>query len=126
MRHGRIDFTREFNETRGEIVFLGFPGEVKRIDRNAVAAQSRSGVEGRVPKRLAAGCIDHFPDIDVHAIRKKLELVDKRDIDRTIDVLEELDQFGCPRGGNRYDAIDNLSVEDLAHFETIRRNTAYD
>src|SRR5260370_37596212 len=104
MRHGRIDFTREFNETRGEIVFLGFPGEVKRIDRNAVSAEARAGVEGRIAKRLAAGRIDHFPYIDVHAIRKELELIDKRYIDRTINVLEKLDQFRCPCGGNRYDA----------------------
>ena len=41
VRHLPVDIARQFDETRLDAGLLGFPGEIERIDRNAVTAQAR-------------------------------------------------------------------------------------
>src|ERR1051326_6392163 len=113
VRNRRVDLTRELDKPSGKIVFLGFPGEIKRIDRNAVPAQAGAWVKGRVAEGFAAGSIDDFPEIDVHTIGKKLQLVHESNVDASIDIFEKFDQFCRPRGGNGDNPIDDLPVKRL-------------
>jgi hypothetical protein len=36
-RHRRVDFTSKLNETGGNFEFAGFPGQIKRVNRDARA-----------------------------------------------------------------------------------------
>ena len=42
--HGVVDLARQFDETCRAALLTGLPGEVERVDRNAVPPQSRSGI----------------------------------------------------------------------------------
>src|SRR6266481_9748665 len=81
-----------------EVVFLGFPGEIKRVNGNAVSAQPWPGIKGLEAKRLGGGCRNHFPDVDAHAQAEQLEFIDQRDIYAAVDVLQ---QFGHLRRRRR-------------------------
>ena len=39
------DFARELNESRGKVILFRLPGQIERIDRNAVAAKSRPRIK---------------------------------------------------------------------------------
>ena len=55
-----------------------------------MAAQPRPGVEGLEAEGFRLGRRDDLPDVDVHAVEGHLELVHESDVDRPVDVLEEL------------------------------------
>ena len=42
MRHLAVDVAGQFDETRLDAGLLGLPGQIERVDRNAVAAQARA------------------------------------------------------------------------------------
>ena len=44
-RHGGIDLAGQLDELGGHAVLAGLPGQVERVDRDAVAAQARAGIE---------------------------------------------------------------------------------
>ena len=54
IRHVGIDLSRQFNEAGAEVPFLGLPGQIERIDGDAVSAQAGSGIEGMKAKRLGS------------------------------------------------------------------------
>ena len=43
LRHAGVDFAGQLDEPRGQAVLAGHPGEIERIDRNAVPAQPGPG-----------------------------------------------------------------------------------
>ena len=52
------------------------------------------GLERLEAERLRRGGLDHLPDVDPHPVAELRELVDERDVDRAVDVLEQLRQLG--------------------------------
>ena len=109
--HGSIDFAGQLDETSGEIVFAGFPGKIIRIDGNAVAAQTRTGIKRHEAERLGGGGVDDFPDVDVHARSQKFEFVDEGDVDAAKNIFEQLGHFRGARGADGNDFGDHLGVD---------------
>src|SRR5271157_760326 len=71
-------------------MFSGDPGQIEGVDRNAVAAKSRPGIECLKAERLALGCLDHVPYIYIHAIIKHLQFIDECDVDGAVGVFKDL------------------------------------
>src|SRR5438270_1869991 len=87
IRHRRVHLAQKLDEARVKVELLRFPGEIKRIDRDAMSAKSRAGIKRMEPKRLCRSRLDDFPNIDAHAQTKLLQLVDHRYVHTTVDVL---------------------------------------
>src|SRR2546427_12262454 len=98
MRNGCVDFAGQLNKSGREIVFLGFPREVKGIDRYTMAAQARPRIKRRIAEGLRARRFDDLPNIDVHAISEQLELVHEGNVHRSVDVFQKLDELRRTRG----------------------------
>src|SRR5580700_10266729 len=111
VRHGGVDFAREFDETRGEIVLARFPGKIERVHRNAVAAEAGAGIERHEAEGLGGSGVDHFPDVDTHAKAEEFEFVDESDVHAAEDVFEELGHFGGAGSADGNDASDDLPVK---------------
>ena len=73
-------------------------------------AETGSRIEGSETQWLTASGFDNFPDVNVHAVCKKLQLIYQRYVDRTINIFQQLDQLSCTRRRNRNDSVDNLLV----------------
>src|SRR5262245_37703825 len=69
------------------------PREVERIDRNAMSAEPWPWIERLKPKRLRLRGLDDFPHVDIELVIEDLQLVDERDIDGAVRVLEDLARF---------------------------------
>ena len=91
--HGHVDLARQFDETRVEVELLCLPREIKGIDGNAVSAQTRPGIERMKAERLGRGRVDDLPDVEIHAQAQHFELVDQRNVDAAVDVLEQFGHF---------------------------------
>jgi hypothetical protein len=92
-------------------VLAGLVGEVERVDRQAVAAHPRAGVEAHEPERLGGGRVDDLPDVDAESLAEHRELVHERDVDRAEDVLEQLGELGGVRVRDLDDPVADLDVE---------------
>ena len=64
-----------------------------RIDGNAVAANTRAGLQD-VDPRMAVGQPDHFPDVQPHAVRHDRQFVGEGNVDVAIGVLDQLGHLG--------------------------------
>src|SRR4029077_16702249 len=53
-RDRRVDLTSKLNETGGNFVFAGFPGQIKRVNRDAMTAESSTRIERHDGLDLAA------------------------------------------------------------------------
>ena len=73
--------------------------------------ETGAGLERGEAERLRRCCVDHFPDVDAHAIGELRELVDERDVDRAIDVLEQLRQLGRLRRRDLVHRVDRRAVD---------------
>src|SRR5262249_61956504 len=60
------------------------------------------------------------PPTDAYGRERDLQPVHRRDVPRTVDVLEDLRRLGDPRRRYRYDTIDRLGVERTGHLEARR------
>ena len=98
--------------------------EVEGIDRQAVAAHPRPGLEAHEPVRLGRGGVDDLPDVDAHALGEYRQLVDERDVDRAEDVLEQLGQLGRLGGRDPDDLIAHAPVELVGPVEAGRGDPA--
>ena len=105
VRHVVVDLAGQLDEARREVELARLPGEVEGVDRDAVAAEAGAGLERREPERLGRGGVDHLPHVDLHPVAELRELVDERDVDRAVDVLEQLRQLG---GLGRRDLVDRV------------------
>ena len=93
--HVAVDVVGELDEAEALAESaLDPPREVRRVDRQAVAADTRAGREAHVAERLRRGGVDRRPDVDAEVAREHRELVDERDVDVPERVLEQLHQLG--------------------------------
>ena len=111
VRHVVVDLARELDEARREVELARLPREVEGIDRDAVAAEAGAWLERREAERLRRRRVDHFPDVDVHAVAELRELVDERDVDGAVDVLEQLRQLGRVGRRDLVHRVDRLAVD---------------
>src|ERR1019366_7723284 len=111
--HIGVDLARQFYEASREIVFAGLPGEVERVDGDAVAAETGSRIESLEPERFGLRSVDDFPDIEAHALTEELQFVHQGDIDTAVDVLQDLRHFGRLTGGDRNNLVEDGTVERL-------------
>jgi len=124
--HTGIDFAGQLNEAGGLSVFAGFPGEVERVNGDAVAAEPGTRVERHKAKGLGFGRLNDFPDVYAHSRIDHLELVDQGDVDRAEDVFQELDRFGCAAGGDRDEGFDGQAVDFHGFLQAERGEAADD
>ena len=117
-------FTRELDEARGQAVLASFPGKIKRIDGNAMAAESGAGIKRREPKGLGLGGFDYLPDVDAHFVINKLQFIDEGDVHAAINILKQLRSLGDAAGGNWHERLDGGAVNGLGFFQTSGRVAA--
>ncbi len=112
-RHRGVDLARKLDEARGHAVFPRLPGEVERVDRDAVPAQTGAGIEWHEAEGLGGRRVDHLPDIDAHGVVDQLQLVDESDVDGAEDVLGDLHGLGRLRVGHTHDPVHHAGIEGL-------------
>jgi len=103
--HVDVDVLGEVDEAGRGAQLAGTPREELRVEGDAVPADPGAGVEGLEAERLGRGGVDDLPDVDVEGVGELRELVDERDVDRAVGVLEQLRQLG---GAGRPDDVDPL------------------
>src|SRR5205814_6256890 len=79
-RHLQIGLRGGLDELGVEVEFARLPRKVVRVDRYAMPTDSGTGVERHEAVGLRRGGVDHFPDIDVHALAQHRQLVDESDV----------------------------------------------
>src|SRR5690606_10793878 len=99
------------DEARGAVEFARLPGQVERINGNAVSAKSGAGIEGHEAERLCLCRVDDFPNINAHAVKNDLEFVDHGDVDGAEDVLHQLRGLGHLAIGDGDDFRNNGGVQ---------------
>ena len=105
---------------------LDAPREVRRVDRQAVAADAGTGREPHEPERLGRGRVDRRPDVDAELAGEHRELVDERDVHVAERVLEQLHQLGLAGRCHRHDLVDERAVERARTVGTRRGVDARD
>lgn len=114
IRHGPVDLAGEFDELGIDAEFASLPSKVERIDGDAVTTEPGSRVEGGESEGFGGGGTDDLPNIDAHRIGDRFEFVDETDIDRAIDVFEQLGELGNLGGGDGHDLVESGSVEGVS------------
>src|SRR6185436_491627 len=92
-------------------ILARFPGEIKRVDRDTMPAQSRSGIKWHEPERLGSGGSDHLPHIYPHGSENHLELIDESDVNAPKDVLHELRGLGHSAGSHWHNRFNGRGVK---------------
>ena len=110
-RHCPVHLAGELDEAGVDAVFARFPSEIERIDGDAVTAEAGARIEGGEAEGLGGGGADDFPDVDVHRVGDDLEFVDDADIDRAVDIFEQLGEFRDLGGGDRHHLVERSAVE---------------
>src|ERR1700733_4380153 len=93
MGHGFIHFTRELNKPSAKVEFLRLPAEIKWIDRDAMAAESRTWIKGLEAEGFGRSRCDHFPNVYAHAEAKQFQFVHQRDVHAAINIFQQLGHF---------------------------------
>ena len=89
------------------------PGQVGRVDREAVAAHPGPGREAHVPEGLGGGGVDGLPHVDTELAGEHGDLIDQGDVDVAEGVLEQLGDLRHPRARDGDGALDQSVVEAL-------------
>ena len=110
---GLVDLAGELDELGREVQLAGLPGQVERIDGEAVAAHARARIEAHEAERLGRRGVDDLVDVDVHPVGQARQLVDERDVDRAEDVLQQLGHLGDLGGRDRDDLLADEAVDGL-------------
>ena len=72
--------------------FVGLPGEIVRVDADAVAADQAGLKLEKIP--LGARRFKHLEGVDADAVKNDAELVDQGDVDVALGVLNDLGGLG--------------------------------
>src|SRR5438128_1035318 len=96
----------QLDEPALEPILPRLPGEIKRVDGDAVAAQPWAWIERHETERLRLRRVDDLPDVDVHLARHERDLIHQSDIDRPERVFEQLDHLRNARRADLNDALD--------------------
>ena len=115
--HLLVDLAGELDELRRHVELAGPPGQVERVDRQAVAAHPRARLEAHEAVGLRRGRVDDLPDVDPHPVAEHRQLVDERDVHRAEDVLQQLRQLRGLRRGDAHDRVADLAVQRGRAFE---------
>src|SRR5262244_404796 len=92
--HGAVDLIGKGDELRLIAREPNLPGQIERIDGDAVPADPGTGIEGHEPERLGRGRLDDLPGIDADFPTRESQLVGEGDVDAAEGVLEELGGLG--------------------------------
>ena len=106
-RHGHVYVARQLDEPVDEPELARTPGQVVRIDRNAVAADARTRPERHESEGFRGGRVDDLPHVQAHSFAQHRELVDQGDVDVAEDVLEQLGHLRGVGGGQ----LDHGSID---------------
>ena len=124
--HLLVDLAGELDELGREVVLAGLPGQVERVDRQAVAAHSGAWLEAHEAVGLGRGRVDDLPDVDAHAVGEHRHLVHERDVDRAEDVLEQLGELGDLGRRDAHDLVAHGRVDRDRGVGAGRREAADD
>jgi len=61
-------------------IFTRLPCQIKGINRDAMPAETRTGIKRHETKRLRFGRIDHLPHVNSHGVVNHLEFIDERNV----------------------------------------------
>ena len=89
-------------------------------------ADARARVEGLEAERLGRGAVDDVPEVDAQLVAELGHLVDERDVDLAVGVLEQLGHLRLARAGRSHDGVDEPRVERLGRVAAGRRHAAHD
>src|SRR5688572_32356489 len=95
-----------------------------RIERDAVTADSRTGIESHESERFRGRGANHFPRVDVERVAKPGHLVGHADVHRAKSVFEQLCCLRDARRSNGMDVIDDVRIEMRSNERRIRRDAA--
>ncbi len=125
LRHLGVDLASQLDEAGIVVERLELPGEVMRVQWNAMPTHARSRRELHEAVRLGRRGLDHLPHVDPQLVAHDRGLVDQRDVHRPEGVLQQLDHLGRLRRRNRHHPLDHLPVQRHRHFLTRRRHPAH-
>ena len=111
LRHGGVDLAGELDEAGLVVKGLHLPGEVVRIERDAVATDAGSGIEGHETEGFAGGGLDDLPDIEPEPVAHQGGFIGEGDVDRAEGILVEFDHLGDFGRGDGDDGLNRLLVE---------------
>src|SRR5207247_3403859 len=77
VRHRRVDMSGKLDEARLESLLFRLPGEIERVDRDAVAAEAGPRMKRPEPERLGSRSLHDFPDVDAELVAHQRDLVDE-------------------------------------------------
>src|SRR5262245_40119787 len=109
--HRGVDFAGKLDEASVLAILARLPGQIEWVDRDAMSAKPRAGVERHKPERLRAGGVDDFPHINTHGGVNDFEFVYEGDVDAAEGVFEQLGGFGDATGGDGHDGLDRFGVK---------------
>src|SRR5215471_2428780 len=92
--HGAVDLVGKGDELRLIARETNLPGQIERIDGDAVPADPGAGIEGHEPEGLGRGRIDDLPGVDADFPTRESKLVGEGDVDAAEGVLEKLGGLG--------------------------------
>ncbi len=124
--HVLVHLSGQLDELGREVELARLPGQVERVDRQAVPTQAGARLERHEPVGLRRRGRNHLPHVQPHAVAQHRELVHERDVDRAEDVLEQLGQLGRVARADRDEVLDALPVERQGPLEAGGREPADD
>src|SRR5450759_5882794 len=93
------------------------PGQVRRVDRQAVATDSWPRREPHVSERLGRGRVDGRPDVYAEVMRVHRKLVHEGNVYVPEGVLQQLRELGFLAGGRSDSHLDKGGVEALHRLQ---------
>src|SRR6056297_3121714 len=115
--HIGIDLTRQLNKSGRLLHFTCFPGEIKRIDWDAVPTESRSGSKFHKSEWFGACRIQYLVDIDSHGGINNFKLINHSNIHRAKNVFRKLYCFSRFGVTNRYSLNDSRIIHRTGKHE---------
>src|SRR5215471_19105535 len=100
--HGAVDLVGKGDELRLIAREPNLPGQIERIDGDAVPADPGAGIEGHEPERLGRGRLDDLPGVDADFPTRESKLVGEGDVDGGELAITRID----PLGGEGQEGID--------------------
>ena len=122
--HGLVELPGELDELHGEVELACAPGQVERVDGQAVAPHPGPRLEAHETERLRRRRVHDLPDVDAHPVGEHRQLVDEGDVHGTEDVLQQLRQLGGVGRGHRHDALADALVEADGPLAACGRDAA--
>src|SRR5262245_42262932 len=85
-----------------------------------MATQARRRIKGLEAEWTRPGPLADLPDVDSHALERRLELVDECDVDGPVHVLDNLGGFGQASRGDTNNPFHRLPIKGGGELEAGR------